>query len=202
VRRRRDDGVTTVEFALVLPIFVFLIGIATYFAWMFYIQSQVNRAADRAARYAAVPYTTTTTSQYNVDINGNVYGPGVVISAGTTIVNAYSKTQVTRNYHFCETEVVSKVNRDLVGGNVALPAASADPTTYDVQVSDGSRNAVTGNPNGPISVSAACSKPSGYVKVKVSKNFKNPFAVLVAPFTGSTDELTVTGTGRARVESE
>jgi len=154
-----------------------------------------------------VPYTTSTVVQNNVDANGNVYGPGVVISAGTTIVGAYSTTQVTRTYHFCETEVVNKVNRDLVGGRVVLPVVPAppavdDPTTYDVQVSDGSRNATTGNPNGPISVSAACSKPSGYVKVKVSKNFTNPFSFLIAPFTGSTDELTVTGTGRARVESE
>jgi len=198
-RRRRDDGVTTVEFALVLPIFIFLIGIATYFSWMFFVQSQVDRAADRAARYAAVPYTTSTVVQNNVDANGNVYGPGITISSGTTIVGAYSSTQVTRTYHFCEDEVVNKVNRDLSAGSVRLPATTDDPTTYDVQVFDGR---TTGTPTGQVIVGDACAKPNGFVKVKVSKNFTNPFSFLIAPFTGSTDQLTVTGWGRARVESE
>jgi Flp pilus assembly protein TadG len=55
-RGRRDDaGVTTVEFALVLPVFVLLIGIATYFGWLAFVQSQLDRAANRAARFTAVP---------------------------------------------------------------------------------------------------------------------------------------------------
>ena len=183
-RRRDDAGVTTVEFALVLPIFVFLVGIATYFAWMFYVQAQVDRAADRAARYAAVGYTTTTTVQKSVDSNGNVYGPGVTISAGVTIVNTYSTTQTSTTYNFCVPKIVDKVNGDLVTGSV---------TAGDVVVSDGS---------GVITSSTPCAQPNGYVKVQVSKDFTNPFSYLIAPFTGSTTQLTVTGTGRARAEAQ
>jgi Flp pilus assembly protein TadG len=181
-RRRRDDtGVTTVEFALVLPIFIFLIGIATYFSWMFFVQSQVDRAADRASRYAAVGYTTETIVQQNIDPNGNIIPAG---ATGITTVSTYTTTQTTTTYHYCVPEVVAKVNRDLASGSI---------TSADVVVSDGS---------GVLAPGTACAKPNGYVKVQVHKNFTNPFSVLLAPFTGGTDELTVTGTGRARVEAE
>ena len=52
-----DAGATSVEFALVLPLLVALLGIGAFFAWSFYVQAQIDRAAERAARYAAVPTT-------------------------------------------------------------------------------------------------------------------------------------------------
>lgn len=52
-----DDGATTVEFALVLPIFLVLVSIGAFFGWMAFAQTQVDRAATRAARYAAIPTT-------------------------------------------------------------------------------------------------------------------------------------------------
>jgi Flp pilus assembly protein TadG len=168
-RRQRDDaGVTTVEFALVLPMFVLLVGIATYFAWMFYVQAQVDRAADRAARYAAVPYYSTTTQNVTDSTTGLTY----------------AKTVTTANYAFCVSKVVDNVNGDLVTGSVSAG---------DVTVADGS---------GVITSGAACAKPNGYVKVQLSKDFTNPFSYLLAPFTGTTSQLTVSGTGRARVEAE
>ena len=57
-RRRGDAGVTTVEFALVLPVFLSLMGVGAYFGWYVYVNGQLERAAGRAARYAAVPTTT------------------------------------------------------------------------------------------------------------------------------------------------
>lgn len=54
---RDDRGATSVEFALVVPLFFVLIGIAAYFAWQMFAESQLQRAAQRAARYAAVPTT-------------------------------------------------------------------------------------------------------------------------------------------------
>jgi Flp pilus assembly protein TadG len=54
-RVRRDDGAASVEFALVVPLFFALVGIAMYFAWQLFVESQLDRAAQRAARFAAVP---------------------------------------------------------------------------------------------------------------------------------------------------
>ena len=180
LRRRDEAGVSTVEFALVLPIFVFLIGVATYFAWMFFVQAQVNRAADRAARYAAVPYVTSAVVQKNVDANGNII-PGTTLNV--TIVHAYSTTEYTTNYHYCIDKLVDKVNRDLVTGTVD----SADVTASDY--------------SGPLATTSACKTPVGFVKVQVKKDFTNPFSILLSPFTGTTSKLEVTGTGRARVET-
>lgn len=55
--RRDDRGASSVEFALVVPLFFLLIGIAAYFAWLVYAGSQLDRAAQRAARHAAIPTT-------------------------------------------------------------------------------------------------------------------------------------------------
>jgi Flp pilus assembly protein TadG len=183
-RRRGEDGVSTVEFALVFPLFMLLVGIGVYFAWIYYVQSQVDNAADRAARYAAVGYTTTTPVTKNIDQNGNVSKAGVTLGVGLTIVGAYQTTETTTTYHYCVSKVVDKVNADLASGSV---------TSNDVELSDGA---------GVLAPTAVCAKPQGYVKVKVSKNFTNPFSYLLAPFTGATSDLTVTGTGRARVEAE
>lgn len=53
--RRDETGAASVEFALVVPLFFLLIGMTAYFAWTVYAQSQLDRAAQRAARHAAVP---------------------------------------------------------------------------------------------------------------------------------------------------
>ncbi|HEV2891671.1 MAG TPA: TadE/TadG family type IV pilus assembly protein [Frankiaceae bacterium] len=55
--RRDERGTATVEFALVVPIFLVLVGICAYFAWQAFVEAQLERAAQRAARYAAVPTT-------------------------------------------------------------------------------------------------------------------------------------------------
>ena len=57
VPTRSDRGATSVEFALVVPVFLALIGISGYFAWQMFSEAELNRAAQRAARFAAVPTT-------------------------------------------------------------------------------------------------------------------------------------------------
>lgn len=47
----------SVEFALVVPIFFVLVGIAAWIAWEMFTEAQLDRAAQRAARYAAIPTT-------------------------------------------------------------------------------------------------------------------------------------------------
>ena len=54
---RDERGTATVEFALVVPVFLALISICAYFAWQAFTEAQLERAAQRAARYAAVPTT-------------------------------------------------------------------------------------------------------------------------------------------------
>ncbi len=55
--RRGDRGAVAVEFALVVPLFFALIGIAMWIAWEMFVESQLDHAAARAARYAAIPTT-------------------------------------------------------------------------------------------------------------------------------------------------
>ncbi|HVF06334.1 MAG TPA: TadE family protein [Frankiaceae bacterium] len=64
----RDSGAASVEFALVVPLFVFLVGVAGFFAWHVYTESQLERAAQRAARYAAVPATDGTYAYRHCDV--------------------------------------------------------------------------------------------------------------------------------------
>ena len=157
-RSRTDEGVTTVEFALVLPVFLILVSIGTYFSWIYYTQTQVDRAANRVARYAAVQTT-------------------------------------TGGYDYCQGVMVAKLNEDLFTGSV--------PWDH-VTISDGTGTVLTGTET--VTTEAACEAlnkiPSGFVKVKVTHDFTNPFSYLLAPFTGTTNDLTVTGTGQVRVEHQ
>lgn len=66
--RRGDRGAVAVEFALVVPIFLVLIGIAMWVAWQMFVESQLDHAAARAARYAAVPTTDGTYAYRQCDV--------------------------------------------------------------------------------------------------------------------------------------
>lgn len=70
--RRDDRGSTSAEFALVVPLFFVLVAIAAYFAWQMFTESQLERAAQRAARYAAVPTTDGTYNYSHCDVVGEV----------------------------------------------------------------------------------------------------------------------------------
>jgi Flp pilus assembly protein TadG len=72
VTRRDETGATAVEFALVVPLFFVLLGITGYFAWQLYVQSQLDRAAQAAARFAAVPTTDGTYAYRHCDIVADV----------------------------------------------------------------------------------------------------------------------------------
>ena len=100
---RRDEGVTTVEFALVLPIFLIVIAAGAYFGWYMYVQSQLERAATRAARYAAVP---TTTGDYS-------FCPSSVL----TVVNNHLNTE-----HVSASELTVADSTATLASNATCPA--------------------------------------------------------------------------------
>ena len=63
--RQRTDGITAVEFALLLPVIFFILCGIMDFGWIFYQMAIVNEAAREAARIAAVasPHIDKTTVQ-------------------------------------------------------------------------------------------------------------------------------------------
>lgn len=54
MRWRKEDGQSTVEFALVLPILLLLIFGMMDFGWLFYNKVMVNNASREGARYAVI----------------------------------------------------------------------------------------------------------------------------------------------------
>lgn len=91
-RLRRDDGAASVEFALVLPLFLLLVGIAAYFAWLAYAESQLQRAAQRAARYAAVPTIEGTYAYAHCDVVAEVndhLSADAVPDSGVSVTDAH-----------------------------------------------------------------------------------------------------------------
>ncbi len=88
-RLRRDDrGAAAVEFALVVPLFFALVGAAAFFAWQLYAESQLERAAQRAARHAAVPTTEGGYAYRHCDVVDAVNArlTGSAVDAGDVVV--------------------------------------------------------------------------------------------------------------------
>ena len=54
---KKEHGQAMVEFALVLPILLLLVGGIIDFGWIFFNQISVNNASREAARYVAIHYT-------------------------------------------------------------------------------------------------------------------------------------------------
>lgn len=84
--RRDDRGAVAVEFSLVLPLFLLLVGLAAFFAWRMYAESQLHRAAQRAARYAAVPTSAGTYAFGHCDVVAEVNDHLVSLAVPDTAV--------------------------------------------------------------------------------------------------------------------
>jgi Flp pilus assembly protein TadG len=88
-RGRGQEGSAAVEFAIVLPVLMLLLAGFFDFGWLFYWQQTVTNASRAGARYAVqanypsgvrTPYVD---SQIQTLVNNN-YGPGLVVTVGTT----------------------------------------------------------------------------------------------------------------------
>ncbi len=141
-----DAGASTVEFALVFPLFVGIIAVGAFFGWLAYTQAQVDRAAQRAARFAAVPL-------------------------------------VSGAYEFCHNSILTRVNEDLQTSSVAS-----------------GENLTVTDDTGELEPADPCVNPVGEVRITIDHTFTNPFSSVVALLTPVSGTVTVTGSGRARVE--
>jgi Flp pilus assembly protein TadG len=149
--RYDDEGASSVEFALVLPVLVGLLGVGMFFAWLFFEKAQLGHAAARGARYAAVPLNTGT-------------------------------------YAFCSEDVVTELNKHESSGQV---------TAAEVTVRDRSGAA----PNCHATPAQAYRVPQGYVRVRVSHTFQNPFTSIVSAILPTDDTWTVSSSAERRVET-
>ncbi len=132
--RHRGHGQALVEFALVLPLLVLLVGGVIIFGVGVFYQQQLSNAAREAARYAALH---STTAQYTVDSNRQPssaaytpdsyqYGLGDVPPTWTRMTDA------ARNASFGLNRSEVKIAACWSGyWNVDSSGAKVSPDTYD-----------------------------------------------------------------------
>lgn len=108
---KKENGQAMVEFALVLPLLLLLVGGIIDFGWIFYNQISANNASREAARYIAIHYipdNMSSKSHYATDSAEDVaFG----------IVDAYSYLDLTIN-DIEEIEPVKDV--DNIGYNIKV----------------------------------------------------------------------------------
>ncbi len=89
-----DGGVSTVEFAIVFPLFVGIVAIGAFFGWLAYVNAQVDRAAHRAARFAAVPTTSGTYDFCHASVLAQVNSDAVTAQVSAAELEVRDKTTV------------------------------------------------------------------------------------------------------------
>lgn len=113
-RWRGDCGTAMVEFAIVLPIFLFVIWCIVDFARAFYTQNSLATAVREGARYAAVtdlPGSAATLDAVKIRVNKafNAFG-GAPIPSGSITVDATAPPEVTvqvTNYEWLTTTPIN-----------------------------------------------------------------------------------------------
>ncbi len=114
-RWRSERGTAMVEFAVVLPIFLFVIWCIVDFARAFYTQNSLASAVREGARYAAVTGSpgssaTLTGVRTRVAQSFNAFGGSPIPSASITVVNdsAIGKVSVkVTNYQWQTTTPIN-----------------------------------------------------------------------------------------------
>ncbi len=99
---KSEKGQATVEFALILPIFLLLLGGILNFGWIFGNRLLAQNAAREAARYTAIHYNDSSTD------DDRQVAAGIVLSRAPTINNPVVTLTVAGNT--ITVKVVSSVN--------------------------------------------------------------------------------------------
>lgn len=135
-RMKRETGQAMVEFALVLPIIILLIGGIVDFGWIFYNKISANNACREATRYVAVNYIIL--PEVKIDnakanaiakINENIIGGFDVLNDSVDVVytlvdntkpegEAYITVELTQ-----ELQVLTPILQTFVGSTVDIDAS-------------------------------------------------------------------------------
>ena len=129
--RRKENGQSLVEFALVLPLFMLILMGIMDFGWLFYNYIGVENSARNAARIACVEYQ-------NTNLN-KTPGPN-----GTTILNPYLEgTLYSRTYEFSkydeymnDSNIRDKITLDEHGNPTGYYSYKLDDDYYYSQTLD------------------------------------------------------------------
>ena len=109
---KREEGQSTVEFALILPLLILLIFGMIDFGWLFYNKIEVNNASREGARYAAIHWTE---GSYEADTINLVqrYADGSIVTVTS------SSTEMTVSVSK-EVDVLTGITATFIGDTVNL----------------------------------------------------------------------------------
>lgn len=113
----RQQGSSTVEFAIMLPLLLLLVVMVSEFGVMFYRLNAVNKSVQIAARYltdVSVNNTYTSTDAANAK-NLAVYGNSV--GAGTPVVPNFATANIVTTNLGQQVQVTATYNANLILGN-------------------------------------------------------------------------------------
>ncbi|MGN0334309.1 MAG: TadE/TadG family type IV pilus assembly protein [Lachnospiraceae bacterium] len=112
MRWKDEKGQATVEFALILPIFILLVFGIIDFGWLFYNKIQVNNASREGARYAVVHW-----DEEDYITNTETKVTAVLSGASVTVTDHVESVTVTVSKNV---DVLTGVTSVFVGDRVNL----------------------------------------------------------------------------------
>lgn len=136
--RIKQNGSSTVEFAIMLPLLLFLVVMVSEFGIMFYRLNAVTKSVQIAARYlsdVSVNNANTAadkTNAKNLAVYGNIAGTGTPVVPGLTINNIAFPAQAPGTRHV---EVTATYNSNFIlGGSLnalmQLATGGSAPTNF------------------------------------------------------------------------